>query len=271
MSGPEYVLGSTPQELQRLVLQARMIQPTTSRLLRDAGIEVGSRVLDLGCGSGDVSILAAQMVGPTGSVVAIDRAPEAIELARARARDLGLDQIEFCISSAEDFHDAQPFDMAVGRYVLIHQVAPAVFLGLAQRHVRAGGALAFHEIACHRPFRSLPAAPIWDRMVGLLGMAAQAGFPSHDAAGRFVEHFDDAGLPQPHVFAETIMGGGMCVELFKWFAETMRSVTPGLVRAALATEAEISADTLADRLREEAIALRAQVELPMQVCAWARV
>jgi ubiquinone/menaquinone biosynthesis C-methylase UbiE len=50
-----------------------MLRPITERLLRSAGIEPGMRVLDIGCGAGDVSMLAAELVGSTGSVVGIDR------------------------------------------------------------------------------------------------------------------------------------------------------------------------------------------------------
>jgi ubiquinone/menaquinone biosynthesis C-methylase UbiE len=50
-----------------------VMRPITERLLRSIGIEPGIRVLDVGCGAGDVSMLTAELVGSTGSVVGIDR------------------------------------------------------------------------------------------------------------------------------------------------------------------------------------------------------
>ena len=50
-----YVLGHAPEELRRLILQAGILRPLTLRLLHDAGIGLGMRVLDLGCGVGDVT------------------------------------------------------------------------------------------------------------------------------------------------------------------------------------------------------------------------
>src|ERR1700730_18592339 len=67
-----YVLGHSQDEIGRLIDQAAIIRPTTERLLRSAGIERGMHVLDLGCGAGDVSMLAGKLVGPSGSVLGID-------------------------------------------------------------------------------------------------------------------------------------------------------------------------------------------------------
>ena len=82
----EYVFGHSQREIQRLIYQAAMRRPVTERLLRNVKIGPGTRVLDLGCGAGDVSMLAAQFVGPTGLVVGIDRNREVLTLAAERAR-----------------------------------------------------------------------------------------------------------------------------------------------------------------------------------------
>jgi len=51
------------------VSQAAVLRPVTERLLRSLKIGPGVRILDLGCGAGDVSVLAAEFVGPTGLVL----------------------------------------------------------------------------------------------------------------------------------------------------------------------------------------------------------
>jgi ubiquinone/menaquinone biosynthesis C-methylase UbiE len=53
--------------------QAWLLEPLTERLFQEAGIGHGMRVLDLGCGMGDVAMLAGRLVGPSGRVVAVDR------------------------------------------------------------------------------------------------------------------------------------------------------------------------------------------------------
>jgi ubiquinone/menaquinone biosynthesis C-methylase UbiE len=91
----DYVLGHSQREIQRLICQAVMLRPVTERLLRRVQIGPGMRVLDLGCGAGDVSMLVAESVGPTGSVIRIDRNQEVLTLAAERANAAGLRQIRF--------------------------------------------------------------------------------------------------------------------------------------------------------------------------------
>src|SRR5262245_55311254 len=72
MDDTDYALGRTDEEYERLVEQAEVLRPLTERMLRAAGIGAGMRVLDVGCGLGDVSFLVSELVGPGGSVVGID-------------------------------------------------------------------------------------------------------------------------------------------------------------------------------------------------------
>ena len=78
-----------------LVLQSPFYGDLTERLFRTAGLQPGMRVLEVGCGVGDVSLLAARIVGPGGSVLGVDRAADSIETARGRAREAGLENVAF--------------------------------------------------------------------------------------------------------------------------------------------------------------------------------
>src|SRR5882757_3846156 len=95
MSASTYVLGHADIEVERLLLQARLYDKDTEHALHLAGLRPGMRVLDVGCGPGDVSFLAARLVGPTGTVLGVDAAPEMIELAGARAAEQGLSAVHF--------------------------------------------------------------------------------------------------------------------------------------------------------------------------------
>lgn len=264
-----YILGHSQAELRRLMLQASIIQPITRRLLQEAGLRPGMRVLDIGCGTGDVSLLAAELAGPRGAVVGIDRSAEAVAAARDRAMALGYGRVSFRQAEAGTFDDPTPFDMAIGRYVLIHQADPAEMIRAAARHVRPGGIVAFHEVLLVGEHQTRPPLPlateIWDGV-----MAAFASVMPHpDAAGRLVEHFHRAGLGQPSLFCETPAGGGQDAPVYAWFVQTLRSVQPQIERIGRPVPADI--DTLEDRLRDEAVAAHAQLVGPHQFCAWARL
>jgi SAM-dependent methyltransferase len=69
-----YALGHSDQELQRLSRQGQALGPFTRQLFEEAGISRGMCVLDVGCGSGDVAFLAADLVGPSGKVIGRSRA-----------------------------------------------------------------------------------------------------------------------------------------------------------------------------------------------------
>ena len=113
-----YVLGHSSAEMQRLIFQAAVLRPLTERLIRDAGIRPGMRVLDLGCGAGDVTMLVAEVVGVSGNVIGIDRSPEALALAQKRVGDTPHHNITFAQCAVEDYADTASFDAVIGRYVL---------------------------------------------------------------------------------------------------------------------------------------------------------
>ncbi|WP_084080397.1 class I SAM-dependent methyltransferase [Edaphobacter aggregans] len=189
MSETTYALGHSPAEIQRLRNQGAMLRSITERLLRNAGIDAGMRVLDLGCGAGDVSMLAAELVGPEGPIVGVDRGQEVLNLAKERAREGGLRQISFVQSSIEAFSAREPFDLVIGRYILIHQSEPVTLLRKAARLVRPGGALAFHEVRVGDDTGSFPYVPLWDLSANLIRTAFQSSMLNYYAADRLVSIF----------------------------------------------------------------------------------
>src|SRR5688572_25368686 len=90
-----YILGHANEELERLIGQSRFLGDLTEHFLRLAGLQSGMRVLDVGCGAGDLSFLAASLVGPTGHVTGIDRSPDSVALASTRAAAAGLSNLRF--------------------------------------------------------------------------------------------------------------------------------------------------------------------------------
>jgi len=163
-----YVLGSTDAEHERLIRQAALLAHLTERLFRDAGIGPGQRVLDIGSGVGDVAMLAANLVGPSGEVVGIERDPRSIARARSRAAGAGLSNVTFAQSDVSQVVSDKPFDAAVGRFILQFLPDPVDVLRSLSRLVRPGGVLTFQEVS-YAPFLLLSAhLPLWAVAASLL-------------------------------------------------------------------------------------------------------
>ena len=78
----DYAMGSNDRERQRLMLQGEILRGPLEAVFRSVGIDSGMRFLDIGCGVGDVAMLAAELVGSSGSVVALDRDAASIDWAK---------------------------------------------------------------------------------------------------------------------------------------------------------------------------------------------
>ena len=266
----DYVLGHSQREIRRLSSQAAILRPITARLLLNVTLRRGMRVLDLGCGAGDVSMLAAELVGAAGSVVGIDRSSEVLAVATERARAAGLRQIHFEQASVETFSSDETFDLVIGRYILIHQVDPIGFLRAAARLVTPGGAIAFHEIRLQQKFDSSPYVPLWQLAGNLFQTACQSALPNYDVSDRLIECFSEAGLPQAHLFCEGILGGGLDSPLYAWLSETLHSFLPQLAKIGIKLNELIGMATLESNLRAAVVEARSQIVAPAQICAWAR-
>jgi arsenite methyltransferase len=84
----------SPEELAQVPRSAVEGALGIGNHLRFAQIKEGETILDLGCGAGIDSVLAARRTGPAGRVIALDFLPEMLERTSAAAANAGLDNIE---------------------------------------------------------------------------------------------------------------------------------------------------------------------------------
>ena len=155
-----YVLGHGSDEHRRLMLQSRFVGDLTETVFMRAGLAPGMSVLDIGCGAGDVSFLAAAFVGPTGKVLGIDQSPDSVALASERAKSAGLTNVRFEVGILENLQQAGPFDALVGRLILLYLQDPAATLKKLAELVRPGGLVIFQEMEMATA-RSVPDIPLW--------------------------------------------------------------------------------------------------------------
>ncbi len=94
MSEKDYVLGTHDEELLRLGLQHRVWRPVVLDCWQKAGITAGKRILDLGAGPGYAALDLAEIVGPSGVVVALERSGNFVTAMRESFRRRGLTNTE---------------------------------------------------------------------------------------------------------------------------------------------------------------------------------
>jgi SAM-dependent methyltransferase len=165
----DYVLGTHDEEVERLGLQHRVWRPRAIAAWQRAGFTVGQTLMDLGCGPGHASIDMAEMVGPQGHIVAIDRSRRFLDSLAARAQGRGLANIEtFELDLDEAALPVLEADGAWGRWVLAFLRHPRELLARVHGTLRPGGALVLHEYVHYETWRMAPRCPALEEFVGLV-------------------------------------------------------------------------------------------------------
>jgi len=265
----DYVLGHSSRELDRLSFQATVFAPYTRQVLTEAGLTAGMRVLDVGSGSGDVSFLAAELVGESGFVLGVDRSPAAVERARTRALQRNLRNVAFEVGDPASMHFDRPFDAIIGRFVLMYQNDPAASLRNMMRYVRPAGLVAFQELdstAC----RSWPAVPSFDTAARWLAEALRGSGARPDFGLEMHSLFLDCGLPAPRMRMDTLVSGEGDSPVYKLLVEALHSLAPTLEKLNIASSRQVKMDGLADRMRQEVIEKRGVVMSYGLIGAWSR-
>jgi ubiquinone/menaquinone biosynthesis C-methylase UbiE len=125
-------------------LIARMFEPLTAGLVQEARIGIGQKVLDIGGGTGEPSLIISGIVGPTGSVMCTDPVAGMVATAQAEATSRGLTNIEFRQCSADNlpFQDGT-FDVAVSRLSAMFFADPVIGVREALRVIVENGYVSF--------------------------------------------------------------------------------------------------------------------------------
>jgi ubiquinone/menaquinone biosynthesis C-methylase UbiE len=269
-SGSTYALGHDNVEVQRLLLQGRLYNDYTEHALRLAGLRPGMRVLDVGCGPGDVSLIAARLVGPNGTVLGVDAASEMIALARARADEQGLSTVHFRHAALDSLTLDEPVDAVVGRLILMHLPDPSATLRQLSTWVRPGGTIAFSENDITGA-RSIPDIPLFGQVTAGIARAFEAMGLSPRFGTTLHAIFADAGLGSPQLTLGTPIGTAADRDILAYAAEVWRLVSPIAQERGFAIDELADIDNFVSLFHEQARAANAVIAMPPLITAWVRV
>jgi ubiquinone/menaquinone biosynthesis C-methylase UbiE len=270
-TGDSYALGRTEAEELRLQRQALLVEPVTRRLFAAAGIGPGMHVLDLGSGPGDVAMLAAEMVGPTGSVVGVDVNPLVVETARRRAQAAGYANVTFVAGDLRELALDRDFDALVGRLVLMYLSDPVAALRQLLPQLRSGGVAAFHEMDFTMSGVAYPPSHLAEQVYRWITQAATSSGAETAMGMKMHRVLLDAGFEAPQMLLDMKIGGSSAFieEMTAYLADTVRSLLPLLIKGGIATAEEVNIESLAARFRDELLRQGSVIRNYPGVGAWA--
>jgi len=263
----DYPLGYSELEARRLAEQGALLEEFTADVFRRAGLREGMTVLDIGCGVGDVSLLAARLVGPKGAVLGIDRAASSVQAARGRATALGVAHARFEQADLASFETDHIFDALVGRLVLLYLPDPADTLKRLSQYLRPGGVVAFQEFDMTATSQ-VPAGELFVKVRSWLLAAFTAAGAQLDMGTKLYPTFLRAGFPAPDMTAATAIVCGPVPTGYHYPVGVLRSLLPLIERTGIASATEIDIDTLAVRMHEDGLRHERVLFLPRVVGAW---
>jgi SAM-dependent methyltransferase len=153
----DYVLGTHNEELARLGLQHRVWRPVALDCWQRAGITVGKRILDLGAGPGYATVDLAEIVGPTGEVVALERSRNFIRAMEQACSARLLSNVK--IHQLDLMTDELPsgdYDFSWCRWVMSFVTDPALLIGKLGGAMPKGSMAIFHEYGHYETWHFFP-------------------------------------------------------------------------------------------------------------------
>lgn len=171
----DYLLGTHDAELERLGLQHRVWRPRALDAWQRAGFTLGQTLLDVGCGPGYATLDLADIAGPRGRVVSVDRSHRYLEHLATVRKHRGLDQIEI---HELDLEEAElplcQADGAWGRWVFAFLKRPRALVRKVAASLRPGGVLVLHEYLHYATWRLSPRSPELEELVRIVTEAWRA-------------------------------------------------------------------------------------------------
>jgi SAM-dependent methyltransferase len=143
----QYLHGTSPAEQGRLGLMNRLLNENS---LREMHLAPGERIIDVGCGLGQLSREMARQVGPSGHVLGIERSREQLEVARQlAAADGETELVEFRAGEAYrlplESSEWGTFDIAHARFLLEHVPDPVAAARQMVQAVQPGGRIILED------------------------------------------------------------------------------------------------------------------------------
>jgi ubiquinone/menaquinone biosynthesis C-methylase UbiE len=266
----DFLLGHPEGELESFGVLSRAFQDFTLQVFVEAGLKQGMHVLEIGSGGGDLALLAAEFVGPTGSVLGIESSERAVTYAKHRADASGLHNINFIEARIDHDLPFEPqFDALVGRIVLMFLPSPETVVRRLAEHVRPGGLVIFQEPDMSWA-KSVPNVPAVEKAAGWMRRVFEAAGADSVIGPKLHSIFKKAGLPDPVMRVDGLIYGSKG-DGPKLLADTIQAILPAIDQLGIANASEIDIATFEARIRRELEDANATMSSPLLISARSQI
>lgn len=208
MSDTGYVLGTHDAEIERLGLQHRIWRSAVFDCWQKAGITAGHRVIDVGAGPGFATIDLAELVGPQGGVLAVERSERFLAYTARSCATRGLSNVRIRnVDLMNESLGVTDFDAAWCRWVACFVASPTTLVGRIADALRPGGVAIFHEYLNYATWQYAPRRPALECFVQEVMVSWRAAGGEPNVARELTALLPAAGLRvrhvKPHVYTIT--------------------------------------------------------------------
>jgi ubiquinone/menaquinone biosynthesis C-methylase UbiE len=233
-----YVIRGGRLGCDRLRVLAAARRASTLELFQLAGLRPGMRCVDVGCGSGDVTLDMAVLVGPAGWVAGIDIDQAKLEFAREEARGRGLANVAFETADVNQWTGPGQYDFVYCRFLLQHLARPAGLLSRMWDAARPGGVLVVEDADLGGLFcdPDNAAFSFYQRMYAEV-LTRNGGDPG--CARRLARYFRETGIPAPSM--RLLQGINADGDAKAMPLLTLEAIADWIVSSGLASAAEVTA------------------------------
>ena len=223
----QYPLGTDTAELERLHFQHQLWSDAAHALWLRAGIQPGSRVLDVGCGPGAASFDLAHLVGKAGHVRGVDASKSFVDFVEAEARARGLEQLTAQVQDVQSLDVGGGFDAAYARWVLCFVPDPGAVVRGVARALKSGGVFCVHDYFNYLTMTAAPRRESYTRVIELTARSWRDNGGDPDVVGRLPGLLEAQGFALEHleVHQRVARRGD---PMWTWAETWWRSYTPKL-------------------------------------------
>jgi ubiquinone/menaquinone biosynthesis C-methylase UbiE len=195
VSERDYVLGTHDAEIARLRLQHRVWRPRMLDAWRRAGITQGQTVIDVGCGPGYATTDLAEIVGPQGRVIAVERSARFLDALKDGAKRNGLENITAIEADITESPIGERIaDAAWCRWVFSWLTNPELGVANIARALKPSGIAIFHEYLDYATWGLAPRSQAFSALVQAIIDSVTKTGANIDSAVGLPHQLEDAGF-----------------------------------------------------------------------------